>query len=118
MELVVLLGIVLVCGYFFGLVAERLGFPRVTAYLLAGVLFSEDFLGSKYQLNLEIWSDLFSQICLGFIAYIVGSEIHLKKIFEHKKATVLATLLSSFLPILFVYVGFYLISLGINTPIY
>lgn len=40
MELILGIGIILVTGYFFGLVAEKFGFPRVTAYLLAGVMFS------------------------------------------------------------------------------
>lgn len=72
MNIIALLGIILICGYFFGLVLERLGLPRVTAYLLAGVLFSNELLGQVFQIEMEFWSDLFTQICLGFIAFIVG----------------------------------------------
>jgi len=45
MDIIILLGTILVLGYFFGLVAQKLAFPRVTSYLLAGILFSQDLLG-------------------------------------------------------------------------
>lgn|GEM_PF-4887887 len=118
MEIIILLGSILVIGYFFGLVAERFGFPRVTSYLLAGILFSQDLLGYKLSLNAEIWSDLFSQICLGFIAYIVGSEIHLDKLYEHGKVTIFATLLSSILPVVFVFSVFYFVSTALGLSSY
>jgi Kef-type K+ transport system membrane component KefB len=117
-EIIILLGSILVIGYFFGLVAERFGFPRVTSYLLAGILFSQDLLGYKLSLNAEIWSDLFSQICLGFIAYIVGSEIHLDKLYEHGKVTIFATLLSSILPVVFVFSVFYFVSTALGLSSY
>ncbi|MDC1175298.1 cation:proton antiporter [Bacteriovoracaceae bacterium] len=114
MEIILLLGAILVIGYFFGLVAERFGFPRVTSYLLAGILFSQDLLGHELSLNIELWSDIFSKICLGFIAYIVGSEIHLDKLVQHKKVTILATLFSSILPVVFVFCSFYFLSLSLG----
>ena len=118
MEMILLLGIILVLGYFFGLVAERLGFPRVTSYLLAGILFSNDLLGQQLHLKIDTWSDLFSQICLGFIAYVVGSEIHLDKLYKHGKVTIVATLLSSILPVLFVFTSFYFISISLGLSSY
>lgn len=117
MEMILLLGTILVLGYFFGLVAEKLGLPRVTAYLLAGILFSQDLLGHQLTLNIESWADIFSEICLGFIAYIVGSEIHIDKLYQHGKVTILATLLSSILPVVFVFISFYFLStfLGLSS---
>jgi Kef-type K+ transport system membrane component KefB len=118
MDIIILLGTILVLGYFFGLVAQKLAFPRVTSYLLAGILFSQDLLGHQTSLNIENWLDLFSKICLGFIAYIVGSEIHFKKLFEHGKVTIFATLLSSILPVVFVFISFYFLSIYLGLSSY
>jgi Kef-type K+ transport system membrane component KefB len=110
MEVIIILGVILASSYFFGLVAEKLKLPRVTAYILAGILFSKGVFGQFLSVDLTPWSDTFSQVCLGFIAYIIGGEIQPKKIRAHGKTIILATLLSSLLPVLFVYVLFSLAS--------
>jgi NhaP-type Na+/H+ or K+/H+ antiporter len=119
MNIIALLGIILICGYFFGLVSERLGLPRITAYILAGVLFSNELLGQVFQIEMEFWSDLFTQICLGFIAFIVGGEIHLDKLKKNTSLIFWSTFFSSFLPVIFVFASFYLMAsfLGINNTV-
>ena len=79
MDVVISIAKILIVGYFFGLVAEKFRLPRATAYLLAGVLFSDEILGHLINLNLRSQSETFSAISLGFIAYIVGGEVDLNK---------------------------------------
>ncbi len=53
MDVVISIAKILIVGYFFGLVAEKFRLPRATAYLLAGVLFSDEILGHLINLNLR-----------------------------------------------------------------
>lgn len=114
MDTISLIGLILVCGYFFGLVAEKLNLPRVTAYLFAGIMISPDILGQFIKSN--DLSDVFSQICLGFIAYIIGGEINLKKVKKHESTILLSTLFSSILPVIFVFLAFYFAAQFFDIP--
>ncbi len=114
MDTISLVGLILICGYFFGLVAEKLSLPRVTAYIFAGVLISPQLLGQFIKSN--GLSDVFSQICLGFIAYIIGGEINLKKVRNHESRILLSTLFSSLLPVIFVFLAFYFTAEFFNIP--
>lgn len=118
MELIFALGIILIVGYFFGLIAEKLSFPRVSAYLMAGILFSESLLGTIVNLKLELWSSIFSQVCLGFIAYIIGSEMNLKNLKAHSREIFLATLCESILPAILVFISISLLCTYLNFPFY
>jgi Kef-type K+ transport system membrane component KefB len=114
MDTISLIGLILVSGYFFGLIAEKLNLPRVTAYLFAGVLISPNLLGQFIKSN--NLSDVFSQVCLGFIAYIIGGEINLKKIKNHEATLLTSTLLSSLLPVLFVFIAFFFAARFFDIP--
>lgn len=110
MDILFAFGAVLVVGYFFGLMAERFNFPRVTAYLICGILFSPALLGNILNLNLNSWSDFLVQISLGFIAFIVGGKIEFSKLKKNGKVIFWSTLLSSLLPVIFVLIGFVFLS--------
>ncbi len=116
MKIIFALGIILVTGYFFGLVAERFKFPRVSAYLLSGILFSEQLLGSILHLDFNSWSDTLVQVCLGFIAYIVGGEIRYRDLRATGKTIFWGTLFESLTPVIFVFLSFYFLStlLGVS----
>lgn len=63
-----------------GLIASRFGIPRVIAYLLVGVLFSEGFLGGVLEFNLAKVADVPTVGALGIIAYIIGGSITMAQI--------------------------------------
>ena len=69
------LGILLLTGLLFGLLASRLGFPRVAAYVVAGVLFSPSLLGGALDLRVGDWADSLTTVALGIIAYLIGGSI-------------------------------------------
>ncbi|MGF1453339.1 MAG: cation:proton antiporter [Opitutales bacterium] len=106
----------LVTGYGFGFVAEKVGLPKVSAYLLAGVLFSDALLGRFLELNRQAWSDPFSSIALTFIAYIVGSEINLPKLRRHGKVVGLGMLGEALTSFAVVYAAFWLLGLVLDLP--
>ncbi len=82
MNIVLAIGIIVVVGFFGGLASEKLKLPRITGYIIIGVLLSPTILGiiPKETIgNLDIITD----ISLGFIAYLIGGSLrweHLQKL--------------------------------------
>lgn len=74
MNLVLALGIIVIAGFLGGLAAGKLKFPRVTGYIIIGVLLSPSLLNiihAETVVNLDIITD----ITLGFIAYLIGGSL-------------------------------------------
>lgn len=103
MEIVFSLGVILVIGYFFGLIAEKFNFPRVTAYLILGVFFSEDLFGHLLNLHFNSWLELLVEICLGLIAFIVGVKINFSKVRDNFSTVFWGTMASSVFPMILVF---------------
>jgi len=78
-NLVLAIGIIIAIGFFGGLAAERLKFPRITGYIIIGILLSPSVLniisGATIE-NLNIITD----IALGIIAFLIGGGLHLKSL--------------------------------------
>ena len=76
-NLVLAMGIITVIGFGGGLAAERLKFPRVTGYILIGILLSPSILniisGATVK-NLDIITD----VALGNIAFLIGDSLQLE----------------------------------------
>lgn len=108
MNLVLAIGIIVVIGFFGGLAAERLRFPRITGYIVIGMLLSPSLLniisGASIK-NLDIMTD----ITLGIVAFLIGGGLHLASLrklgrsiawitpFQSLGAWLLVTLLIAFL---------------------
>lgn len=77
LNLVLAIGIITVIGFLGGRAAERLRFPRITGYILIGVLLSPSVLnvisGATIE-NLGIITD----IALGIIAFLIGGSLRLE----------------------------------------
>ncbi len=79
----ILLGLLLLIGFVFGLLADKIGLPRVVGYILAGALFSQYLLGQYFDFLKEDmhWGpDTATRLALGIIAFLVGAELEPKKI--------------------------------------
>lgn len=79
LNLVLAIGIITVIGFLGGRAAERLRFPRVTGYILIGVLLSPSVLNiiSRETIdNLGIITD----IALGIIAFLIGGSLRLESL--------------------------------------
>ncbi len=72
---ILLLGLLLLAGLFAGQGANKLGIPRVAAYVLTGALFSPKFLGHFFQENVSNWTQPLTHIALGIIAFIIGGSV-------------------------------------------
>lgn len=98
-----ILGVLLSLGSLAGLLSEKLNLPRVIGYVLIGALFSPGILGDVVHFSTEGWSPLLTDLALGIIAYIIGSEIDLKNI-RRKEATIIAAVVGQALGV-FIVVG-------------
>jgi len=70
-----LLGLLLLSGLFAGQFANKIGLPRVAAYVFIGALFSPDLLGYFLHANSNDWAQPLTHIALGIIAFIIGGSI-------------------------------------------
>ncbi|HEC99302.1 MAG TPA: sodium:proton antiporter [Proteobacteria bacterium] len=74
------LGIIFLSGYFGGRIANRLKFPRVTGYILAGILLSPSLFSI---IPRELVTDRFAiitDIALAVIAYSIGGSLQLSRL--------------------------------------
>jgi len=75
MNLILAIGIIVVVGFFGGLAVGKLKFPRITGYIIIGILLSPSLLNiipKEAIENLGIITD----IALGIIAYLIGGSLH------------------------------------------
>ncbi|MBN2238512.1 MAG: cation:proton antiporter [Dehalococcoidales bacterium] len=79
MNLLLILGIILVVGFLGGKLTEKIKFPRISGYILIGVLLSPSVFSIVAEDTLESLNILTS-ISLGIIAFLIGGSLHLKSI--------------------------------------
>ncbi|MEE9583637.1 MAG: cation:proton antiporter, partial [Dehalococcoidales bacterium] len=85
MNLVLVLGIMIIAGFFGGMLAHRLKFPRITGYIIAGVLLSPSLLNIISGTAIDDL-DVFTSIALGIIAYSIGGSLHWESIKKLEKS--------------------------------
>ncbi len=108
MNLVLAIGIMVVVGFFGGLVTEKLKLPRITGYILIGVLLSPSLLNIIPAATIENLY-IIIDIALGIIAFLIGGSLRLEPLrklwrsiawitsFQSLGAWLLVTLLLAFL---------------------
>lgn len=104
MNLFLSLAIVLLLGVLSIKLSKALHLPNVTGYLLVGLLVG------PFGLNLLTTSmlgdmSILTTIALGFIAFSIGEELHIKSLRKMGGKVVIITLLQSLVAVLFVVVG-------------
>ncbi len=77
MNLVLAIGIIIVIGFLGGLVTERVKFPRITGYIIIGILLSPSLLNIISSATIENL-DIMTNIALGIIAFLIGGSLHLE----------------------------------------
>ena len=90
------LGILLLCGFFCGRLAQRLKLPALVGYLFAGLLLGHSFLDILPHAQL-LQLEFLTTISLGCVAFIIGSELHLSSLKRFGKGVVVIILMSSLL---------------------
>ena len=102
-------GIILFSGFTFGEIAAKFRLPRITGYILAGILLSPDnfhFIPRDFAARTSIITDL----CLAFITFSVGGTLLVPRIKNLGKAIVWISVCEAEFAFLAVAVGFFLIA--------
>lgn len=89
--IVLSLGLLLVTGLLFSLVAARFNLPRIAVYALAGLVWSQDLLGGAFNLQLGSWAGVLTDIALALIAYLIGGSVTAKQLKRLGKTIVACT---------------------------
>ncbi len=79
MNLVLAIGIIIVIGFLGGLVTEKIKFPRITGYIIIGILLSPSLLNIISAETIENL-DIMTNIALGIIAFLIGGSLRLEPI--------------------------------------
>lgn len=74
------LGILFILGYFGGRLANRLRFPRVSGYIIAGILLSPSVSGIIPPVLIKEKFHVINEIALAVIAYSVGGSLKFSKL--------------------------------------
>ncbi|MEA1894410.1 MAG: cation:proton antiporter [Euryarchaeota archaeon] len=75
MNLILVVGIIIVVGFFGGLASAKLKFPMITGYIIIGVLLSPSLLNIIPRETVgEL--DIITNVALGIIAYLIGGSLH------------------------------------------
>ena len=107
-------GLLLIVGYIFGQLADKIKLPTITGYILAGVVIGSSGLKLIRHENMEILYIL-SEITLSFIAVIIGGEFSFYKLKLYGKKILILTLSQMFLT--FFLVSFGLLAIGFSNYI-
>ncbi|MEE8204806.1 MAG: cation:proton antiporter, partial [Dehalococcoidales bacterium] len=85
MNVVLAIGIIVIAGFFGGMLAHRLKFPRITGYIVVGVLLSPSV--TNIVTRSEIADlDVFTSMALGIIAFSIGGSLHWESIRKMEKS--------------------------------
>jgi Kef-type K+ transport system membrane component KefB len=102
-----MLGLLLVSGLLMSLLASRLNIPRIAAYAVAGMLWSEDLLGGVLGLDMTEWSQALTQIALAIIAYTIGGSVTIEQLRRLGKTITFCTVGESLGAVVFVVMAVY-----------
>ena len=78
-DLALAIGIMLIAGFLGGVVMRRVKFPRVTGYILIGMLLSPSVLNLVSRATIESL-DIITSVALGIVAYSIGSSLRLESL--------------------------------------
>lgn len=116
MEPVLIVGIVIFTGFFLGEISTRLGLPKVTGYIVAGIVLNP---GLTHIIPESFVNEagLVTNIALAFITFSVGGSLSFSKLRKQGKSIVSITLFEAEFAYIFVAAIFMLLGpLAIHRP--
>ena len=109
MDILFFIGLALICGFIGGKLARLVKLPSVVGYLLAGLILGHSVF-NIFNLKVLDRISIFSDFALGIVAFIIGSEMRISVIRKFGKGIITILFTSSFLPVLLVTLGVYLLT--------
>lgn len=109
MYILFFVGLLIISGFIGGRATNRLKFPAVVGYLLAGLLLGPSFLNIA---GLDLLDDLgiFNDVTLAVVAFMIGSQMRLRTLREMGKGIITIIFTESFGAFLLVFIGVYILT--------
>ncbi len=105
-ELLLLIGIVIISGFYMGMAAKKLRLPSLIGFMVLGVIVGPSALGFFENNNLEHLSFI-TQIALGFVAFGIGSELNLSSLRKLGRGIIAIIFSESLIAFVVVMLGIY-----------
>ena len=116
MNLILSIGILIFAGYIFGEFAEKIKLPRISGYILAGILLNPQLTGVMSDGFVDVTDPLLS-ISLSFITFSIGGALSRKQLKTTGKKILILTVFESLFAFFFVFV-FLFLSLYFFIPVF
>jgi len=79
MNVILAIGIMIAAGFLGGAIAAKVNFPRITGYLIVGILLSPSVLNVIPEAMVHDF-DIVTSVALGIIAYLIGGSLRLESV--------------------------------------
>jgi len=109
MDILFFIGLAIIGGFIGGKVSNRLKFPAVVGYLIAGLILGPSFL-NIFSLERLGSLNVINDIALALVAFIIGSEMRLCILRKMGKGIIAIILSETFGAFLLVFIGVYLLT--------
>ncbi len=109
MDILFFVGVAILVGFLGGKLSRQLRFPSVVGYLIAGLFLGPSFLNILHPQVLDKLV-VFNDVALSFIAFVIGSELHIANLRKLGKKIVTIIFSESFAAFLLVGLGVYLLT--------
>ncbi len=90
------IGILIIAGYFGGMAARKVKFPRISGYIFIGMLLGTSFLNIISQDLIHGGISIITDITLGIIAYLVGGSLSIEALKKVRKDIVWISIFEAF----------------------
>ncbi|WP_340114770.1 cation:proton antiporter [Maribellus mangrovi] len=107
MNIILSIGILIFTGFILGELAEKIKLPRISGYILAGILLNPDLLGIVSD-KFVAHTDPLLSISLSFITFSIGGSLSAKNLKKTGKKILLLTLAEALFAFLSVFVFMFL----------
>ncbi len=105
MQSILVVGVIIFTGFIFGELAAKVRLPKVTGYIIAGILLNPD-LPSFVSRDFVDHTSLAINICLAFITFSVGGTLLRSRLKKLRKKILCITVCETEFPLLTITVGF------------
>ena len=123
MNLILASGILAIAGFFGGLAARKIKFPRISGYIIVGILLSPSLLNIIPSDLIRGDLSVITDITLGAVAYLIGGSLNMERLKKLGKTIISITCCEAiaawvFVTLLIASLGHFIIRFGIPNPNY
>jgi NhaP-type Na+/H+ or K+/H+ antiporter len=108
-DLALAIGVMIVAGFFGGKLAKKLKFPRITGYIVIGIVLSPSVLNLVSRSTIESLS-IVTSVALGIIAYAIGGSLRMQSIRKLGRSIAWVTIVQALAAWLIVTIGVFVLA--------